>query len=176
MPRKPRSHSPTGVYHWINRGVNRKHLFHFKDDYEYFLKLLKQHKTEVDSLVRLKIQPDYAQMQIAELHKEEVNAFRPPLSALLDHLDYIVKLIGVDHVGLGSDFDGIDYAPVGLDGVQDFPRITQGLMQRGYSEKDIKKILEPVIPPAQHAADALTAERRRVRFEQEAERRYRAST
>jgi len=46
MPRKPRSSSPTGVYHWINRGVNQKHLFHFKDDYQYFLRLLKEHKKE----------------------------------------------------------------------------------------------------------------------------------
>jgi membrane dipeptidase len=52
-----------------------------------------------------------------------------------------VKLIGVDHVGLGSDFDGIESAPQGLDGVQDFPKITQALIERGYSKKDIKKIL-----------------------------------
>ncbi len=44
MPRKPRSHSSTNVYHWINRGVNQKRLFHFKDDYLYFLKLLNEHK------------------------------------------------------------------------------------------------------------------------------------
>ena len=48
MPRKKRIPSPTGVYHWINRGINRKHLFHFKDDHEYFLKLLKEHKTQFD--------------------------------------------------------------------------------------------------------------------------------
>jgi membrane dipeptidase len=44
-------------------------------------------------------------------------------------------------VGLGSDFDGIESAPQGLDGVQDFPKITQALIERGYSKKDIKKIL-----------------------------------
>ncbi len=66
---------------------------------------------------------------------------RPPLSMLIDHIDYIVKLIGADHVGLGSDFDGIDSAPLGLDGVEDFPKVTKALVARGYSEKDIDKIL-----------------------------------
>ena len=66
---------------------------------------------------------------------------RPPLSLLIDHIDYIVKLIGVNHVGLGSDFDGIESLPQGLEGVQDMPAITQALRQRGYSKKDIKKIL-----------------------------------
>jgi membrane dipeptidase len=70
-----------------------------------------------------------------------VQGFRPPLSMLLDHLDYIVKLIGVDHVGLGSDFDGIQSAPRGLDDVTNMPLITAELVKRGYSEKDIKKIL-----------------------------------
>jgi membrane dipeptidase len=47
----------------------------------------------------------------------------------------------MDYVGLGSDFDGIESAPTGLDGVDDFPKITEALLKRGYSEKDIKKIL-----------------------------------
>lgn len=99
------------------------------------------HKAEVDSLVQQKIQPDYAGMIIAEKYKEQVLAFRPSLSVLLDHLDYIVKLIGVDHVGLGSDFDGIEAPPRELRGVEDFPLITKALLERGYSKKDISKIL-----------------------------------
>ena len=70
-----------------------------------------------------------------------MEALRPPLSVLFDHLDYIVKLAGVDYVGLGSDFDGITSTPQQLDGVQDFPVITRELLARGYSEKDIQKIL-----------------------------------
>jgi membrane dipeptidase len=66
---------------------------------------------------------------------------RPPLSALLDHLDYIVKLVGVDHVGLGSDFDGITSAPQQLDDVTSYPLITQELFKRGYSKKAVRKIL-----------------------------------
>jgi membrane dipeptidase len=52
-----------------------------------------------------------------------------------------VKIAGIDHVGLGSDFDGIEAPPRELNGVEDFPKITEGLIQRGYSEKDIRKIL-----------------------------------
>jgi membrane dipeptidase len=78
---------------------------------------------------------------MSKKYPQEMQSLRPPLSLLLDHLDYIVKMIGVDHVGLGSDFDGIESAPQELDDVSDFPLITKGLMERGYSKKDIKKIL-----------------------------------
>jgi membrane dipeptidase len=60
---------------------------------------------------------------------------------LIDHIDYIVKLVGADYVGLGSDFDGIESAPRELDGVEDLPKITKALLQRGYSQADINKIL-----------------------------------
>jgi membrane dipeptidase len=63
------------------------------------------------------------------------------MNILLDHLDYIVRLIGVDHIGIGSDFDGIELAPQDLDGVEDMPNITSALLVRGYSKKDIRKIL-----------------------------------
>jgi membrane dipeptidase len=67
---------------------------------------------------------------------------RPPLSALIDHIDHIAKVAGVDHVGLGSDFDGVSGAtPQGIDSAADLPKITQALLDRGYSAGDIKKIL-----------------------------------
>jgi len=66
---------------------------------------------------------------------------RPPLSDLIDHIDHMVKVAGVDHVGLGSDFDGIDCSPLGLDSAADLPKITQALYQRGYSAADLDKIL-----------------------------------
>jgi membrane dipeptidase len=99
------------------------------------------HKSAVDSLIALKIQPDYAAIMVGEIYKDEVKAFRPHLSVLMDHLDYIVKMIGVDHVGLGSDFDGIEAPPLELDGVEDYPLVTKALVERGYSDKDIRKIL-----------------------------------
>ena len=67
---------------------------------------------------------------------------RPPLKSLIDHIDHIAKVAGIDHVGLGSDFDGVSGAtPQGIDSAADLPRITQALLDRGYSEKDIHKIL-----------------------------------
>lgn len=99
------------------------------------------HQKEIDELIANKTQPDYAAIIIAEKYKDEVNAFRPFLAVLLDHLDYIVKMIGVNHVGLGSDFDGIEAPPLELNGVEDFPLVTKALLERGYRKKDIKKIL-----------------------------------
>jgi membrane dipeptidase len=67
---------------------------------------------------------------------------RPPLSSLIDHIDHIAKVAGVDHVGLGSDFDGVSgQTPQGMDSAADLPRITQALLDRGYSAEDIRKIL-----------------------------------
>jgi len=67
---------------------------------------------------------------------------RPPLKSLIDHIDHIAKVAGVDHVGLGSDFDGVSGAtPQRIDSAADLPKITQALLDRGYSAEDIRKIL-----------------------------------
>ena len=67
---------------------------------------------------------------------------RPPLSMLIDHIDHIAKVAGVDHVGLGSDFDGVSgQLPEGLDSPADLPKVTQALLDRGYSAEDCRKIL-----------------------------------
>ena len=67
----------------------------------------------------------------------------PPVSVarVVDHIDYIVRLVGVDHVGIGSDFDGIQAVPHDLSTVADFPNLTTELLKRGYTETDIEKIL-----------------------------------
>jgi membrane dipeptidase len=67
----------------------------------------------------------------------------PPVtvSRLVDHIDHIVKLVGIDHVGIGSDFDGIQATPTDLATVADLPNLTKELLRRGYSEQDIHKIL-----------------------------------
>jgi membrane dipeptidase len=64
-----------------------------------------------------------------------------PLSVLIDHFDHIAKVAGVDHVGIGSDFDGVSALPQQMADVTDLPRIAQALLDRGYSETDVKKIL-----------------------------------
>ena len=67
---------------------------------------------------------------------------RVPLSRLLDHFDHAVKVAGVDHVGLGSDFDGADdQFPEGMEDISKIPNLVRGLMERGYSDEDILKIL-----------------------------------
>jgi membrane dipeptidase len=67
---------------------------------------------------------------------------RPPLSVLIDHIDHIAKIAGVDHVGLGSDFDGVfGQLPEGMDSPADLPKITAALRARGYSAEDCRKIL-----------------------------------
>jgi membrane dipeptidase len=67
---------------------------------------------------------------------------RPPLKSLIDHIDHIARVAGIDHVGLGSDFDGVSGAtPLGIDSAADLPKITQALLDRGYKDEDIRKIL-----------------------------------
>jgi membrane dipeptidase len=67
---------------------------------------------------------------------------RPPFSVLIDHIDHIAKVAGVDHVGLGSDFDGVfGQLPDGMDSPADFPKITAALRSRGHSAEDCRKVL-----------------------------------
>jgi membrane dipeptidase len=63
------------------------------------------------------------------------------LERVLDHVDYMVKTIGVDHVGLGSDFDGFGGVLPGLEDVSHLPALTAGLVARGYTDEDVAKIL-----------------------------------
>ncbi len=65
----------------------------------------------------------------------------PSIDVLINHIDHVVKLVGIDYVGLGSDFDGASDYPVGLKDVTGFPLITYKLLERGYSPENIKKIL-----------------------------------
>ena len=61
---------------------------------------------------------------------------------VIDHFDHVVKLVGIDHVGIGSDYDGVgDSLPTGLKDVSSYPNLIAGLLRRGYSEEDVRKIL-----------------------------------
>jgi membrane dipeptidase len=103
----------------------------------------KQHKAEEDSIIKLHDESFMIRYLYWKYPKEMKEIDRVPLSVLIDHIDYIVKLVGADYVGLGSDFDGIDDPEQGLNGngVVDFPKITEALLQRGYKKKDVEKIL-----------------------------------
>jgi membrane dipeptidase len=88
---------------------------------------------------------DVAHKKIARdrVRREEFLKRLPPVSVarIVDHIDHIVKLVGIDHVGIGSDFDGIQAVPTDLKSVADLPNLTAELLRRGYSEGDIDKIL-----------------------------------
>ncbi len=66
---------------------------------------------------------------------------RPSVATVADHIDHVVGLVGADHVGLGSDYDGISWPPLGLEDCSRFPNITRELVKRGYGETSIRKIL-----------------------------------
>ncbi len=100
-----------------------------------------RHQTAVDSMTKAGVDDWVLQYQLYHTYAAEANAIRPPLSLLIDHIEYIIRLVGVDHVGLGSDFDGITLTPQELDDVTALPQITKVLFERGYSKKDITKIL-----------------------------------
>lgn len=102
---------------------------------------LTTHRAELDSLKTSGMDHHYAVDRIYYQYAAEALSIRPPLSKLIDHIDYIVKLVGVDYVGLGSDFDGINVTPLQLDDVTSYPLITKALLEKGYHKKDIAKIL-----------------------------------
>ena len=80
-----------------------------------------------------------------EEETDKLRAMHPlpktPLSVLIDHFDHIARVAGIDHVGIGSDFDGVPSLPVGMEDIAQLPKLTYELLRRGYSEKEVRKIL-----------------------------------
>ena len=72
--------------------------------------------------------------------REQNPAPEVPLAVVADHIDHIRKVAGIDHVGIGSDFDGISATPVGLEDVSTYPALLAELLRRGYSDEDVKKV------------------------------------
>jgi membrane dipeptidase len=87
---------------------------------------------------------------------------RAPLKALIDHIDHVVKVGGVEHVGLGSDFDGPNSLVEGIDSAADLPKITQALSERGYDTETIRKILGGNILRVLHAVEQVSQNLRPV--------------
>lgn len=102
---------------------------------------LKKNASEYDSLLKSGMAEFYAMDSLYKKFAAETSTMRPPLSMLINHIEYIIKLVGVDYVGLGSDFDGINLTPQQLDDVTTYPLITKALVEKGYSKQDINKIL-----------------------------------
>jgi membrane dipeptidase len=82
---------------------------------------------------------------------------RASLLDVADHVDHIRKVAGIDHVGLGSDFDGIATVPVGLEDVSTFPALLAELLRRGYADDDIRRITGRNLLRAMRAAEAAAA-------------------
>ena len=82
-----------------------------------------------------------AKQRIAEIEKNNPYPYAT-LDQVLDHIDHVKALIGVEHIGIGSDYDGVgDSLPVGLKDVSSYPNLVQGLLDRGYTDEEIKMIL-----------------------------------
>jgi membrane dipeptidase len=99
------------------------------DEYDAFLE---EHELPPDS-------------EEAKAREEELRAAHPvppvPLTRVADHIDHVVGLVGIDHVGIGSDYDGVRALPDGLEDVSRYPALVEELLRRGYSEGDVRKVL-----------------------------------
>src|SRR5260221_6198045 len=86
-------------------------------------------------------QTDTLAKQLITKYKQENPAPEVDIERVVDHIDHITKLIGIDHVAFGSDFDGVDeMLPKGLEDASKYPNLIYHLLQRGYTENDIEKI------------------------------------
>lgn len=121
-----------------------------------------QHRARIQRLAReinerLGEGTERAQAEIARMREENPYPFAT-LTDVLDHIDHIVSLVGINHVGIGSDYDGVgDTLPEGLKDVRTFPNLIQGLLDRNYSEEEINKILFGNTIRVWRAAEAFAA-------------------
>jgi membrane dipeptidase len=105
-----------------------------KDDF------IADHKTEFEELLKKGMVDYMAEDLLINNYPSESEKLRAPFSLLIEHIEYLVNLVGIDHVGIGSDFDGINSSAIGLDDVTCYPLITKALVEKGFSEKAILKI------------------------------------
>lgn len=99
------------------------------------------HQAELDSLIKAGKNEYMAEEYIYKKYHTEAQLLRPSFDLLIYHIEYIIQLVGVDYVGIGSDFDGVVSTPLQMDDVTAYPLITKALHEKGYSKKDINKIL-----------------------------------
>ncbi len=104
-------------------------------------KFIQNHKAENDSLAKTGMSEHVRNEYLFAAYPTETIAMHAPLSLLIQHIEYIINLVGIDYVGLGSDFDGIEAPPRELYDVSTYPLITKALLEKGYSKKDVNKIL-----------------------------------
>jgi membrane dipeptidase len=131
-----------------NGGVVQVNFFSAFDDQKYLDAFLAQSKERDAAVAQSIAQKKAAGEPVSYLDKDRIEREwsakipRPPLQSLIDTIDHIAKVAGIDHVGLGSDFDGVSGAtPEGIGSAADLPKITQALLDRGYAAGDIHKVL-----------------------------------
>ena len=131
-----------------NGGVVHVNFFSAFDDQKYLDAFLGQSKAQDAAVAQYIARKKAAGQPVSYLDKDRIGREwsakipRPPLKSLIDNIDHIAQIAGIDHVGLGSDFDGVSGAtPDGMDSAADLPKITQALLDRGYPAGDIHKIL-----------------------------------
>jgi membrane dipeptidase len=100
-----------------------------------------QEMFELDREFRTRYPEDEDYHKACRQWQEEHPILRGDVHTVIDHIDHIVEIAGIDHVGIGSDYDGIGTVPEQLDDVSCYPNITQALLDRGYDEAHIRKIL-----------------------------------
>lgn len=117
---------------------------------------------EKGGVVMVIFYPSYIVPGADTLSSEEAEA-RADVGTVADHIDHVVEVAGIDHVGLGSDFDGVSTLPRGLKDVSELPNLTEELLRRGYSEEEVRKILGGnvlrVFRQVEETADRLRSER-----------------
>ena len=111
----------------------------------------RERKNALDSEIEPRVREVMANQDIGPHERIAADRFRTreyarrlptvPLARVADHIDHVVRLTGVEHVGLGSDFDGITATPEGLSSVAELPNLTEELLRRGYTAEDVWKIL-----------------------------------
>ena len=101
-------------------------------------------------------EPDKAKAAFAEWEKAHPEP-KVTLAMVADHIDHIAKVAGVDHVGLGGDYDGLPALPEGMEGVESYPPLFAELMRRGWSDADIAKLAGGNVLRVMAAAEKVAA-------------------
>ena len=98
-------------------------------------------KPQIDAL-KAQYKDDIKGYNIAEAKLMAENPiYVTPYLRIVDHIDHVKQIAGIDHVGIGSDFDGVPFLPAGMNGAEDLVLVTYEMLKRGYSESDIRKVL-----------------------------------
>jgi len=130
------------------------------EDFRKALEALRPEQDKAIAAVNEKYKDDAAARTKAWFAAEQEIAARiprPPFKSLIDHIEHVARVAGVDHAGLGSDFDGISSLPQGIDSAADLPKIAAELRTRGLSQKDVAKIYSGNILRVMRAAEKVAA-------------------